>query len=324
MADNAADVMIDRRRMRRKVTFWRAAFLVLALIALLLVGVFKGFFSGMSSPHIAKVKIDGIITLDDELLRRLSKIASNPSVEGVIIEVNSPGGTTVGGETIFKAVRKIADKKPVVSTVGNLSASAGYMISSAADHIVAYETSMLGSIGVLFQYPDISVLLDKVGVKVETIKSTPLKAEPNFFSPASEEAKSMIRSMIMDTYDWFVDLVQERRNFTKQEALALADGAVFTGRQALKNGLIDELGGDAEARKWLISRGVGSDLPIIEWEPESSSSGFSARDLVLKMAVKYLGLPDFSSFGLSESAKDLIFLDGMVSVMQVDNRSHSE
>lgn len=324
MAENSADVMIDRRRMRRKVTFWRAAFLILALVALLFVGIFKGLFSGMNSPHIAKVKIDGLITLDDELLRRLSSIAANPSVEGVIIEVNSPGGTTVGGETIFNAVRKIADKKPVVSSTGNLSASAGYMISSAADHIVAYETSMVGSIGVLFQYPDISVLLDKIGVKVETIKSTPLKAEPNFFSPASEEAKSMIRSMIMDTYDWFVDLVQERRGFTKQEALALANGAVFTGRQALKNGLIDELGGEAEARKWLISRGVSSDLPIIEWEPESNASGFSARDLVLKMAVKYLGLPDFGNFGFSDSAKDLIFLDGIVSVMQIDNRSSYE
>lgn len=324
MADNSADVMIDRRRMRRKVTFWRGAFLVLCLVLLLGFAVLKGMFSSTSSPHIAKVKIDGVITLDDELLERLSRIAKSPSVEGVIIEVNSPGGTTVGGETIFNAVRKIAEKKPVVSNVGNLSASAGYMVSSAADHIIAYETSMVGSIGVLFQYPDISGLLDKVGVKVETIKSTPLKAEPNFFSPASEEAKTMIRSMIMDTYDWFVDLVQERRGFTKSQALALADGAVFTGRQALKNGLIDELGGEEEARKWLVSRGVSSAVPVVEWKPDNSSGGFSLRDLLMAVAVKYLGNPDFSYFGLSPDSKDLIFLDGLLSVMQVDNSSNQE
>ncbi len=103
------------------------------------------------------------------------------------------------------------------------------MIASASDHIVARQTSIVGSIGVLFQYPDLSKLLDTVGVKVETIKSSPLKAEPNYFSPASDEAKAMIRNMIMDSYDWFVGIVQERRSFTREEALALANGAVLRG-----------------------------------------------------------------------------------------------
>src|SRR5690606_20318191 len=173
------------------------------------------------------------------------------AVKGVILILDSPGGTTVGGESIYEAVRKIAKKKPVATQVGTLAASAGYMIASASDHIVARQTSIVGSIGVLFQYPDLSKLLDTIGVKVETIKSSPLKAEPNYFSPASDEAKAMIRNMIMDSYDWFVGIVQERRSFTREEALALANGAVFTGRQALEKKLVDGLGGEDEAVAWL-------------------------------------------------------------------------
>ncbi|EFM61574.1 signal peptide peptidase SppA, 36K type [Brucella sp. NF 2653] len=228
-----AEAMIERRRLRRKLTSWRLAFLV--LLAALIAGF--AFYSlrgaKFNQPHIAKVRIEGTIFENEELLKRLDRIAGNDAVKGVILLLDSPGGTTVGGEAIYDAVRKIAKKKPVVTQVGTLAASAGYMIASASDHIVARQTSIVGSIGVLFQYPDLSKLLDTLGVKVETIKSSPLKAEPNYFSPASEEAKNMIRGMIMDSYDWFVGIVQERRAFTHEQALALANGAVFTGRQAL-------------------------------------------------------------------------------------------
>src|SRR5690606_20327085 len=176
----------------------------------------------------------------------------------------------------------IAEKKPVVAQVGTLAASAGYMVASASDHIVARQTSIIGSIGVLFQYPDISNLLDKLGVQVETIKSSPLKAEPNYFSPASEEAKAMIRNMIMDSYDWFVDLVEKRRSFTHEEALAVANGAVFTGRQALEKRLIDGLGGEDEAVSWLEGKGVSKDLPLLEWKPQANETGFSFRDLIIQ------------------------------------------
>ncbi|ACN99965.1 signal peptide peptidase SppA [Brucella melitensis] len=313
-----AEAMIERRRLRRKLTSWRLAFLV--LLAALIAGF--AFYSLRSAefnqPHIAKVRIEGTIFENEELLKRLDKIAGDDAVKGVILLLDSPGGTTVGGEAIYDAVRKIATKKPVVTQVGTLAASAGYMIASASDHIVARQTSIVGSIGVLFQYPDLSKLLDTLGVKVETIKSSPLKAEPNYFSPASEEAKNMIRSMIMDSYDWFVGIVQERRAFTHEQALALANGAVFTGRQALDKKLIDGLGGEAEAVAWLQTKGLSDKLPRLEWKPVGSETGFSLRDLIIHAGARLLGLPQEADGAIKEIARDRIFLDGLLSVWHVD------
>ncbi|UXN61531.1 signal peptide peptidase SppA [Phyllobacterium zundukense] len=320
---NTADAIIDRRRLRRKLTFWRAFTLLIIALALISLYFFNGSegFSGKSAPHIAKVRIEGTIFENDELLKRLKDVEDSDAVKGVILSVDSPGGTTAGGEAIYEAVRKLALKKPVVAQVGTLAASAGYMIASASDHIVARQSSIIGSIGVLFQYPDISQLLTKLGVKVETIKSSPLKAEPNFFNPASDEAKAMIHRMIIDSYDWFVGLVQERRKFTHEQALALADGSVFTGRQAVANKLIDELGGEDKAIAWLKTKGIDAKLPVVEWKPvEKSSLGMFFSHSALKMLTRYLGLPEETAGVLRELTGDRMFLDGLVSVWHVDGK----
>lgn len=315
-----AEAMIARRRLRRKLTSWRVAFLL--LLAVMVVGFSTYFMRGpnIAAPHIAKVRIEGTIFENEELLKRLNRIAKSDAVKGVILIVDSPGGTTVGGESIFEAVRKIAEKKPVVAQVGTLAASAGYMIASASDHIVARQTSIIGSIGVLFQYPDVSNLLEKLGVQIETVKSSPLKAEPSYFSPASEEAKAMIKNMIMDSYDWFVNLVEERRSFTHEEALAVANGAVFTGRQALEKKLIDSLGGEEEAVNWLKGKGVSENLPRLEWKPQDRETGFTVRDLVIQTALRAMGLPQGSDSLIGNKLTDRIFLDGILSVWHVDGK----
>ncbi len=315
-----AEALIERRRLRRKLTVWRAAFVLLlvALIAGFAFASMRG--ANLAQPHIAKVRIEGTIFENEELLRRLDRIAKNDAVKGVILILDSPGGTTVGGETIYEAVRKITQKKPVVTQVGTLAASAGYMIASASDHIVARQTSIVGSIGVLFQYPDVSKLLDTVGIKVETIKSSPLKAEPNYFNPASDEAKAMIRNMIMDSYDWFVDLVEKRRGFSHDQALALANGAVFTGRQALENKLIDGLGGEEEAIAWLKTKGLSEKLPRIEWKPVSEETGFSLRDLIIHAGAQLLGVPQDAQTMLNQMARERIFLDGLLSVWHLEGK----
>ena len=321
---NTADAIIDRRRLRRKLTFWRAFTLLLialALISFYFLSTGEDSFSSKSTPHIAKVRVEGTIFENEELLKRLKDVEESAAVKGVIITVDLPGGTTAGGEAIYEAVRKLAMKKPAVAQVGTLAASAGYMIASAADHIVARQSSIIGSIGVLFQYPDISELLTKLGVKVETIKSSPLKAEPNFFNPASDEAKAMIHRMIIDSYDWFVGLVQERRKFSHEQALALADGSVFTGRQAVANKLIDELGGEDKAIGWLATKGVDSKLPVVEWKPvQKSSLGRLFSNSALNMLAQYLGIPQESAGILRELTGERIFLDGLVSVWHVDGK----
>src|SRR5690606_25195932 len=239
------DDIIDRRRLRRKLTLWRlAVLLILAAAAALAAEWYWGdMLSGATRDHIARVRIEGTITEDDKLLDVLRSLRETDSVKGVILTIDSPGGTTAGGEAIYEAVRKLAEAKPTVAQVGTLAASAGYMIASAADHIVSRQSSIVGSIGVLFQYPDVTGLMDKIGVKLEGVKSTPLKAEPSPFNPTTEEERAMIRALVTDSYDWFVGLVEARRGLSRDQVLALADGSIFTGRQALQRKLVDELGG---------------------------------------------------------------------------------
>ena len=308
----------DRRQLRRKLTFWRVA------VAVLLVAVGFTLYSatteqGTSSarPHVARVDISGMITDDEELLERLDAIAKNSQAKALVVSISSPGGTTYGGERIFKALRAVAAEKPVVSDIRTLAASAGYMIASAGDTIIAGESSITGSIGVIFQYPQVEQMLDKIGVSLEEIKSAPLKAEPSPFHTPSEEAKAMIRAMVMDSYDWFVDLVVERRGLPREEVLKLADGSIFTGRQALKVKLVDTLGGTPEIRTYLASRGVSQDLPIIEWKKKD-------RDGIFSLASAMSGLARIMGFDPAMTPSSLqnwigrnLFLDGLVSVWQV-------
>lgn len=308
----------DRRQLRRKLTFWRVA------VAVLLVAVGFTFYATLSErgagtgrAHVARVDISGVITDDRELLERLDTIRRSSNVKALVVSISSPGGTTYGGERIYKALRAVAAEKPVVSDIRTLAASAGYMIASAGDTIIAGESSITGSIGVIFQYPQAKDLLDKIGVSLEEIKSAPLKAEPSPFHAPSEDAKAMIRAMVMDSYDWFVDLVAERRGLPREEVLRLADGSIFTGRQALKVKLVDALGGTPEIRAYLTSRGLSQDLPIVEWKREEESSLLSLTSAISGLAR----LAGFDPAGTPSAVQNWLgrnlFLDGLVSVWQV-------
>jgi protease IV len=311
-----ADDIIDRRRLRRKLTFWRIAALVVAALAVVAVSawLYGDKFAGSAINHIAKVRIEGTITEDEDLLETLRKVRESSAVMGVILSIDSPGGTTAGGEAIFDEVRLLAAKKPVVAQVGTLAASAGYMIASATDHIVARKSSIVGSIGVLVQFPNMTGLMDKVGIKLEEVKSSPLKAEPSPFNPTTEEERAMIRRMILDSYDWFLGLVQDRRPLSRVEVTALADGSVFTGRQALDRKLVDTLGGEREAVAWLGTKGVDMKLRVIEWKPEKSRTGL----FFINSLAQSLGLPEYSGDLLRELGADRIFLDGLLSVWHPD------
>ncbi|UVK47401.1 signal peptide peptidase SppA [Mesorhizobium sp. AR07] len=311
-----ADDLIDRRRLRRKLTFWRVAAIgIVALGVIALSAWFYGDdFTGSAVNHIAKVRIEGTITEDEELIKRLETIRQSSTVKGVILSIDSPGGTTVGGESIYEEVRKLAADKPVVAEVGTLAASAGYMIASAADHIVARKTSIVGSIGVLIQYPDVSGLMDKLGVKLEEVKSSPLKASPSPFKPTNDDERAMVRKLILDSYDWFVGIVAERRKMTREQALALADGSIFTGRQGVANGLIDAVGGETEAIDWLATKGVDAKLKVVEWKDTERRGGFLFSKAMAQTIGSALGLPAYSGDVIHELGADRLFLDGLVSV----------
>jgi protease IV len=317
MASRADDI-IDRRKLRRKLTFWRVAALLVVAVA---VGsasywYFRDTTGGAAAAHIAKVKIEGTIVENEELIERLDRIRKSPAVRGVILAINSPGGTTAGGEAIFEEVRRLAAEKPVVAQVGTLAASAGYMVASATDHIVARQSSIVGSIGVLIQFPDLTGLMEKLGIGVESVKSSPLKAEPSPFTPTTDEERQMVRALIMDSYDWFVGLIEDRRPLTRAEVQALADGSIFTGRQALQRKLVDTLGGEREAVAWLATKGVDPELGVVEWKPRRSGGLLSAFTAGGEGLARLLGLPDYAGDIIRELGADRIFLDGLLSVWQ--------
>ncbi|SER88547.1 signal peptide peptidase SppA [Rhizobium sp. NFR03] len=307
---------VDRRQLRRKLGFWRLV--AIGLIVLVAIGAYLGITQSRSgvlgASQIARVTISGVILDDRELIERLDRIAKADQVKGLIVSINSPGGSTFGGETLYDAIRKVAEKKPVVSDVRTLAASAGYMVALAGDRIIAGDTSITGSIGVLFQYPQVKTLLDKLGVSLEEIKSAPLKAEPSPFHPPSDAAKAVIQSMIDDSYAWFVDLVAERRKIPREEAVRLGDGRIFTGRQAIGLNLIDELGGEREIRSYFKGRDVADTLPIVDWEKPETTLPFGLGSLAAIFA-KSLGFEGFPFSG--NLPQDKLFLDGLVSVWQV-------
>jgi len=242
---------------------------------------------GAVQQQIARITVDGVITGNQRLAELMERVGDSSLVSGVVISVNSPGGTTTGSEELYRNIRRLSEKKPVVTFVDGTAASGGYITAIASDYIVARETSLVGSIGVLFQYPDVSGLLGNVGVKVETIKSAPLKAEPNPFTPTSPEARAAIQSVVGDTYDWFKTLVRERRRMNETELTAASTGQVFSGRQGVPMKLVDRIGGERDAVAWLeAEKGVAKNLPIRDWKPRSDR--------------------DFSIFAMAAAAADLL------------------
>jgi protease IV len=306
----SADYIVDRRKMRRKVTFWRVVALAIAIVAL--IGLAARLNAG--GPHIARVAIEGIITGDERTLKLLRDVGDS-NASAVILSIESPGGTTTGAERLYDGIRRLAEKKPVVATVGTLAASGGYIAALGADSIVAHGNSLVGSIGVLFQFPNVSKLLSTIGVQVEEVKSSPLKAAPNGFEPTSEAARAALAALVADSFDWFKGLVKDRRKMTDEELAQVADGRVFTGRQAVPLKLIDRIGGEREAISWLeTEKGIAKGLPVRTWRTDRSletlgilgSLGGLADRLGLSGAVRLLQRG-------SETA-DARLLDGLVSV----------
>src|SRR5215471_18123890 len=248
-----ADQIVDRRRMRRKLTFWRVFAALLATAAVIALSAAlrpSGLLAGAGADQIARIAITGLITSDQERVAALDRLGRS-SAKAVIVHINSPGGTTSGSEELHHSLLALKDKKPMVVVVDGLAASGAYIAAISSDHIVAQETSLVGSIGVLFQFPNVSDLLSKLGVSVEEIKSSPLKAAPNGFEPTSPAARAAIEAIVKDSYDWFRDLVKNRRHLDDEALDRVADGRVFTGRQGMPLKLVDELGDEQTAVAWL-------------------------------------------------------------------------
>jgi protease-4 len=315
-----ADLIVDRRRMRRKLTFWRVLAVVVAIIA---IGALAAALAprGMSTPgrtQIARVTITGLIRNDAERVRALTDLSKARYVRAVIVHVDSPGGTTAGSEQLHNALRLVAAAKPTVVVVDGLAASGGYIAAMAGDHIVAQQTSLVGSIGVLFQYPNVSELLKTLGVAVETVRSTPLKAAPNGFEPTSPEARAAIESIVKDSYAWFRGVVQERRKIDGEALDRVADGRVFTGRQALDVKLVDQIGDEKTAVAWLAKeKAIDAKLPVRDYRLRSRFGDLPFLHVAASALLDAAGLSTMARLiedGGALQAIERVNLDGLLAL----------
>jgi protease IV len=317
-----SDVIVDRRRIRRKLTFWRVVAALAAIAAVVTIGmaVTPGGRNAFTvSGSIARIHIDGLILSDNDRVEALERLEKSKAA-AVIVHINSPGGTTAGGEQLYDAMMRLKAKKPLVVVVEGLAASAAYMTAIAADHIVAHQTSLVGSIGVLFQFPNFTDLLKTVGVKVEEVKSSPLKAAPNGFEPTSEAARAALDSLVKDSYAWFRGLVKQRRGMDDALLEQVADGRVFTGHQAVDLKLIDQLGDEKTAVAWLVAeKGVKADLPVRDYKLEPRFGDLTFLRTAASITLDALGFRGIArqiqQAGVVQ-AVDRLSLDGMLSLWQ--------
>jgi protease-4 len=281
--------------MRRKLTFWRVTAVVVALVA---IGGSALLFvpgSRLMPPgaYISRIKIQGLIRGNQDRIEALERLGRSRA-RAVIVHIDSPGGTTAGSEQLYNALRELQSKKPMVVVVDGLAASGAYIAALSADHIIANETSLVGSIGVLFQYANFTDVLKTIGIRVEEVKSSPLKAAPNGFEPTSPEARAAIEAIVLDSYAWFKDLVKNRRNMDNGQLTRVADGRVFTGRQAVGLKLVDGLGNEKTALAWLEKeKKVPANTPVRD---------YSLRPRFGELSFLHVAAWTFEAVGLSAMA----------------------
>ena len=253
---------MDRRRLKRRLRIWQGVTLFVALAAVLVFLQSEGEL--FREDRIARVYVEGIIVRDDARSQVLSRLAADKSVRGVIVHIDSPGGSVVGGEDLYNGLRDIANKKPVTAVMGTVATSAAYMAGIAADRVWAREGSVTGSIGVILQSANITGLLDRIGVEPVTIKSSELKGTPSPLEPLTKAARAASQEVVLDLYEFFVGIVIERRPLDAATVRVLADGRVYSGRQAVANGLIDAIGGEDDAVSWMVTaQNVPEGLPVV-------------------------------------------------------------
>ncbi|WP_161796889.1 signal peptide peptidase SppA [Devosia soli] len=294
---------------RRSRGRWRLIALAVAVIAVLAVTARLAWPDQAADEAIARITIDGTITTNADRQKMFEDLIEDDSVKAVIVAINSPGGTTAGGEELYESLRRLAAVKPTVSVINELGASAAYMTAIATDRIFARRLSIVGSIGVLYQHVNAGKLLDTIGIDLDKVASGPLKAEPDFDEPLAGAPRQSLSELVEDSFVWFVDIVAERRGLARPAALALADGRIVTGRVALENNLIDELGGEFEALKWLQSeKGIDPDLKAFDAWP-LPEEGFNWLGAILGGSARAaLGLP----------SEGPVVLDGLVSLWQFE------
>jgi protease-4 len=313
---NETEIVLDRRNLRRRVGLWRGAAIGAGVVALAALATYVAPAGIGETRHIARLTVEGMITEDRDMLRLLKRVGENKSIAGVILFINSPGGTTTGGEALFEAIREVSKTKPVVAQFGTVAASAAYITGLASDHIVARGNSITGSVGVIFQWPEFSQLMERLGIKINEIKSGPLKANPSPFQPLDEPGRAAAEEMVAESQRWFLDLVRTRRGIDTKGVAGLEQGRVFSGRDALNHKLIDQIGGEGEAVRYLEEqRSISKGLKLVDWKV-SRDSDWSLVRVATHALARIIGIPGTADLArlVSDDRLARLRLDGLLSI----------
>ena len=281
--------MLKRLRYKKTISIVVAIFFFVILIS----------DNRYKKPHIAKVTIDNIITQDSFRYEKLEELSQNKNTKAVIVFINSPGGTVVGGETLYKSIKSIAQQKPIISVMGEVATSAAYMASLGSNYIFAQEGTITGSVGVLVLSSEFTELAKKIGISTEVIKSGDLKASPSPLEKMTPKAREQMEKIVQEISKNFINLVKKERKLDNNKTQLISDGRIFTGQSALQIGLIDSIGNIKEAKEYLKIEHNIDMLPILNIEIIKKE----------KMIEKFLSL-----FTNKINASKLLNLKGLISI----------
>ncbi len=249
-------------RKRHPIIFWGS----LILLGLFLYGIFDADESPIASNNrIAVVRIEGSISKVEPLLKWIAKIEKTQSVKGVLLRIDSPGGGVGASQELYSALQELGKTKPVVASMGSTAASGGLMVAMAAHHIVAYPSTITGSIGVRMDIPQVYKLLESIGIGQETLTTGKFKDATSMMRALTPENRAYLQGVLENLYEQFVDRIVQSRKRPLEAVKKIAEGRIFTGREAKKLGLVDSLGGQNVALKELQKlTGVKEDTPLYE------------------------------------------------------------
>ena len=243
---------------------------IVSFIVLLI--VIQNFFSS-SGKFVAKITIENIILDNSDIIKIINKFKDDENLQGVLVSINSPGGTVVSSKELYTIIKRIRKNVPVVVSMKEVAASGGYMVSLAGNKIFSYDGTLTGSIGVILQSANIEEFLKVVGVRPVIFKSGNLKAVPNPIERLSKEGIKNIEDIIKDMHAKFLDLVETERNISSDNLRLISDGRIFTGTQAKKINLVDYIGNEDDAIEWLKKEAqINGEINLVDFSQEEKIS----------------------------------------------------
>lgn len=282
--------------MKKFLLFFFVLFIIVIVVSLLFVVLQKNLPIG---EKVALIRIEGPILDAKDTIDELKGHLKDPSIKAIVLRIDSPGGAVAPSQEIYEEVRKAVSKKKVVISMGSVAASGGYYIASPATRIVANPGTLTGSIGVIMEIPNIEGLMNKIGVKTEVIKSGRHKDLASMFRGIKKEEREILQNVLDNVHEQFIRAVAEGRSMLPDDVKKIADGRIFTGEQALKAGLIDELGNLEDAIKTAAKLAGIKGEPTVVSKEEKLSLVNLLRDTIPKelsdmfpsVKVKYLFTP---------------------------------